>query len=452
MCSTQLDCVLAQGETERPRDGVLASGMRIPRTLSTVVADRVLAAWQDIGLGEMFIHLECVFDARLDENRLARACELALDAEPVLGCRFAVNGAWPRWERIERGSRPAPLEVVADRAAYDRFLANVPDQHTAPQAHAALWHAPDGDRLALKMSHAIADAGGTKDSMRVIADAYRRLGSDASYVPAPNLSGSRSIAQVFRALPLRAHPAIVANTMRMLRNKAPVRRIQPEKAVRHPFGWVVRHVDAERTAALAAYGKEHGATLNDLFVAAALRAIAGDSAERPGAHHRLQITVDLRRYLRSGRAGGICNLSAFDIYDIGTELGGSFAETLAKVSDVVSARKRNWLGLLDIIFGPLLAAVPYRRLVRAFEGFANRGGAFTNALTNLGPITTDDVDFGVKPRVAHLLPPVLYPPMFGAGLSGYAGTITFALGAPVAVGPRAERFLDGLLSELPASH
>lgn len=414
-----------------------------------------MAAWQDIGLGAMVIHLECAFDGRLDEGRLARACELALDAEPVLGCRFTADGAWPRWERIEHRSRPAPLELVADRAAYDRFLGDVSDLRTAPQARLALWRAPDGDRLALKVSHAVADGGGTKDSMRIIANTYRRLGSDASYVPAPNLSGSRSIAQVFRALPLRAHPSIVANTMKMLRKKpARARRIQPEIAPRESLGWVVRQIDAERTAAITAYGKERGATLNDLFVTAALRAIAAGSDERPGAHHRLQATVDLRRYVPSGRAGRVCNLSAIENVDIGADLGDSFAETLAKVSDVVSARKRNWLGLLDITLGPLLAAVPYRHLVRTFERVVGRtvrsGGAFPNALTNIGAIT-DEVDFGMRPRTAHLLPPVIYPPMFGSGLSGYSGTITFSAGAPAAVRPHAERFLDRMLAELPAS-
>jgi hypothetical protein len=67
----------------------------------------------------------------------------------------------------------------------------------------------------------------------------------------------------------------------------------------------------------------------------------------------------------------------------------------------------------------------------------------------MGPISFEDVDFGIRPRSAWLLCPPIYPPIFGAGVTGYAGSLTLSAGSRLAALPFIERFLDRMLAELP---
>ncbi len=52
------------------------------------------------------------FSARLDTERIARAFELSLDAEPVLGCRFVDHPWRPYWERLPYVKRVPPLSIM----------------------------------------------------------------------------------------------------------------------------------------------------------------------------------------------------------------------------------------------------------------------------------------------------------------------------------------------------
>jgi hypothetical protein len=47
-------------------------------------------------------------------------------------------------------------------------------------------------------------------------------------------------------------------------------------------------------------------------------------------------------------------------------------------------------------------------------------------MTNLGPIPPDCVTFDSPPASAWLLCPPIFPPFFGFGISGYAGSLTFS--------------------------
>jgi NRPS condensation-like uncharacterized protein len=165
----------------------------IPRHFRTEFADRMMLSWRDFGLGEMIIQFEMLFEDRLDEDRLRRALELVLVRHPILGCRMVVRPWHPRWERIE--GRPEIL-TVAGGAGYDGFRREVPDPFRTPQMHACLFRSPEGDRLNLRLSHLVCDAGGTKEVSADLGEIYRRLDADPGFVPEPRVGGSRAGWQV----------------------------------------------------------------------------------------------------------------------------------------------------------------------------------------------------------------------------------------------------------------
>lgn len=426
----------------------------IPERLPSVAADRMLAAWQELKVGEMTIPVEVTFDRPLDADRLARAFALALDAEPVAGCRFVAEGRRAVWERLA-GPVGDAFAYTTDPGAFERFRTRFIDMFAGPQARALLLREPSGDRLLLHVSHAIADAGGTKHFVRVLSSIYRRLGGEPGFIPEPNLAGSRSIGQLFRELPLRAHPRILLGFCRETRNGLFPRfthRFEPPVMEGGPMGFAVRHLPADRIADLAAFGHAKGATLNDLLMAAFVRAQIDVVPWDGRTQIRLQTTVDLRRYLPGRAAGGVCNLSAFDYFMPGTDPGGDYGETLERVIETTRRRKADWTGITLLCAAPMMVVLGYPALKRTFrrifaEGIASHNQP--NALTNLGPIAPGDVDFGVPPVRAWLLTPPINPPLFGLGLTGYAGTLTLSAGAPAGALPVIESFIDRIVAALP---
>ena len=71
-------------------------------------------------------------------------------------------------------------------------------------------------------------------------------------------------------------------------------------------------------------------------------------------------TVDLRNwYLEGERPGGICNASALELPNLGTDLGDVFEATLHRVSSFTRARKANWFGLNGFVtMWPLAWVLP----------------------------------------------------------------------------------------------
>ena len=425
----------------------------IPARLPTVAADRMLATWQELGVGEMAIPAELLFDRALDPDRLARAFALALDAEPIAGCRF-VRERGTSWERLAEPARGA-FTASSDGTAYGRFLTGGLDPFAGPQARAFLLQASSNDRLCVHVSHAIADAGGTKHFLGTLSSIYRRLAGEPSFVPRPNLDGARGIPQLFGALPRRAHWRVVLNLWREMRRLLLPRvthRFEPPTGPRGPTVFVVRQLAAERVARLAAFGRARQATLNDVLMAAFVRAQLATGPWDGRSQVRLQTTVDLRRYFPGRRAGGVCNLSAFDYFFPGVDPGADLEGTLARIVATTRRRKADFTGITMLCLAPLIAALPYRALKRAFRRMFRDGiddHNQPNALTNMGPITPGVVDFGVAPTAAWLLTPPIHPPLFGIGVTGYGGALTLSAGAPAHAVPAIEAFFDGVAAALP---
>jgi NRPS condensation-like uncharacterized protein len=408
-------------------------------------------------MGEFQIQFEMAFDGRLDAARLDRAVNLTMDAEPVLGCRFARDDRMPWWERLSPTARPA-LTVVGNEADYERWKTSRLDATVGPQLKACLWRADDGDRLLLKIAHHAADGGGSKEVGEIVAAIYTRLGGEPDYQPEPNLHGSRDPQQIMRRVPRLAYLKLFWNLLRRLwTGFVPLasHSMALPAGPREPWGYVVRHLDAARVARLAEHGRARQATLNDMLMAAFYRGLAAHTPWDGKSAHRVQMTVDYRRwYLPSQRGEAVCNISGFEHPFLGRELGRDFAETLARVSAITRRRKKDWFGLSELWLYKLLDLMSYTRLRETYARTLHRqrsAGNFPHALTNMGPIEPARMEFdGVSPRTAWLLCPVIYPSLFGAGVTGYKGTLTLTAGVPDNVRATIEDFMDKVVAELPA--
>jgi len=404
--------------------------------------------------GDMMIQLEMEFAQQLDTERLAKAVNLALDAEPVLGCRFVLRWWRPYWERLDDSEREAFL-LARDGGEYEAFKASSIDVYSGPQVKACLWHSPAGDRLLLKVVHEAADAGGVKEIAAAISSIYSRLADEPDYQPEPNLRGSRSLWQIMRHVPWYAYPRIYLSFLREYwANRMPpiTHTLSIEDGPRAPVTFIYRHLPIEGVSRLAQYGRTQNATLNDVVLAAFFRALV-NLGKGGRAQLRLNTTVDFRRYLPGGRGEGICNLSATEAICLGTCLGDDFESTLWRITTVTRRRKARWIGLNDYVgLAPFHSASPYavlKILLRKVMQLGREKQNIPNEFTNMGLISTESVTFEAKPLNAYLLPPPLYPPMFLAGLSGYAETLTLSASVYPSQKDITERFFDAVLAELP---
>jgi len=427
----------------------------IPKRLPSAIMDRVEAML--LSIVDMMIQLELEFPQKLDIDRLSRAIDLVLDAEPVLGCRWVPHWRKPRWERLDRNERQSFLSVNS-QDAYERFKSESINLNVGPQIKACLWQSPDRDRLLLKVSHIPADAAAVKDIAGAISSIYTELAHDPKYQPEANLKGSRDIWQVLRYIPWQAYPKIYLNFLRETRMIGKARRgaymLPFEDRARENLGFAYRFLPADRVAHLVDYGRSRDATLNDVMLAAYARALVlrGDL----GGRSRIMVmnTVDLRQwYLPTKRAEGICTLSAGEYLNLGTDVGHDFAATLQRVCTITKRRKANWIGLSQLVGALPFYSMPQSLLEGSFRKATQRLIDKHNLIpgfTNMGQIDRDRVTFDEAPSTARLLTPPTYPPHFAAGISGYAGTLTITAGVYRSQRNVVEQFLDAMVAELPS--
>jgi NRPS condensation-like uncharacterized protein len=427
----------------------------IPKRIPSAISDQ-LVAHLSFAI-DLMIQLELEFNNKLDVERLSKAIDIALDAEPVLGCRWVPHWRKPGWERLDRSERHS-FWLVDSQDKYEAFKGKSIDSHIGPQIRACLWQSSNDDHLVLKVSHIVADAGGVKEIAGTISTIYAQLVHDPNCLPEPNLRGSRGIWQVLRYIPWRAYPGIyldfLRETQHLVRAPHGTYTLPIADGPREPLTFVSRFLTANRVSYLVDYGRVHNATLNDVMLAAYVRASAlrGDWDGRS----RLMVatSVDLRqRYLPTKKAEAICNLSAVEYPDLDTDVGHNFAATVERVCAVMRRRKAGWMGVEGWLGQLPLTMLPYSWRARFYRKVAQRSIDRNNlipAFTNMGPIDPESVTFDCEPSNARLLPPPAYPPGFESGLSGYADTLTISAGVYPTQKDVVEHFLDAVVAELPS--
>lgn len=427
----------------------------IPNQFPTKAMDRSLAVMDS--LFTPIIQLEMEFDYPLDEQRLAKAVTLIMDAEPILGCRFAPRMIRPYWERIEKEQFNV-FTLTQNESEYEAFKKKGIDFNFEPQILACLYRSESTDRLTLKISHLVSDAAGVKDIAAILSNFYNRLEHEPDFHPNPNPCDSRSFWHIIRHVPWYVHPRIVLNYLHEVMNSLIPYKTHgvPIKNTSENAGkYITRHIKREELTNMIKYAKKRNATINDVLLAAIFRALSRIGDWDGKAALRIAMTIDLRRYLPKKKAESISNFSSIEILTYGTAIEDDFESTLVRVVEMVNKRKSSWLGLSAFVSTyPGIWALPFSVLniivKKGLESKANSPNSF-DWFTNMGEIPVENVDFGGNPTRAWLLPPGCNLPIFFFGCSGYGGALSLSASImpDVMNEVTTDMFFDLIISELP---
>lgn len=434
-----------------------------PRRIPAVFFDIYMDGFSRVVVPE--IHLVCRYAGRLDARRLERALLLCLDAEPVAGCRYVPRFIAPYWERLD-ARELAESTLVREQALSPGqgreqplrdFLGERIDA-SGPRARALLLSSPEGDVLALKVDHQIADAAATKAFAYLLCDIYRKLGEEPDFRPEPN-PGPRGMDQILSRIPRGRRAGMLR--LAMEEGKSTTKPLATltfsgQGPREGSPAFCLRTLSRERMAAAMEKAQSRGATINDLMLAVVMRALARETAWKPerGAL-RIMGTVDVRRYLPAGARPGMANLSSMYCLNLEDRLGDDFSETLDRVKARMDRAKDNFLGLPLMVggmsfIGPLPAGL--KKLAVAGPMLAGgRKDNFPPGYTNLGVIEPERLAFeGAAPEHAFCVVPASEPPFFVFGFSGFKGSLTLSSGfyASAQQASRMEALFDVMEQEL----
>ncbi|HEY7386956.1 MAG TPA: hypothetical protein VH640_00480, partial [Bryobacteraceae bacterium] len=134
----------------------MSANLKIPQRLPAVALDRLM--YVNRLCYDPQLHYVLKLEGRLDEARVRRAVRLAMDAEPVFGCRY-VPRKKPFWERRNDLDSLPLCEVVETtevQRELERFAARPSDATRDPLVEIRIVRGAS-DSLCLKVSHVPAD-------------------------------------------------------------------------------------------------------------------------------------------------------------------------------------------------------------------------------------------------------------------------------------------------------
>jgi NRPS condensation-like uncharacterized protein len=385
------------------------------------------------------------FDGHMDIVRLRRAVDLAIDAFPLARCRLVTGSGRPFWRDGGFTAEDMVFVVETDETEQEiqKALCRRIDELTDPQLYIEIVRSSKADWLCVVINHMLCDGADFKELLALLSSIYSNLAADPAYVPQYRM-GSRSTGQVMRVFNWKSRLEILLKHYGLSRHDNSV-VLGLEGDLAAPF-IVTRTLPASRFRAMKAYAGQRGASINDLILAAYLRAMR----QTVGKTAAIQCVVDLRKFLPDKKTGGFCNFISNLACDIGKDVGPGLDDTLAKVKSAMDAEKEDKSSLhlimeLDGLFG----ALPYR-LAR----YLVLGHYFNPpfAMSNIGILGDEQLAFGgVQATGAFMTGSIKRKPYFLLSLSTFRDEVTLSscfFGTP-ADKEKIEKFLEGIDRELP---
>jgi NRPS condensation-like uncharacterized protein len=386
------------------------------------------------------------FDRIIDEERLARAVRLTLDAEPVLGCRFVMHPWHPSWQRrndLDQVVLCSLTQTTALDQALHSFLTRAADPCRDPLVEVLILRSST-DTICIRLDHTVADASALKDFASLLASFYQQLEHDPSYRPPLTVPGDRSFRQVLHqfSLPQQIQAARQSTSVTGRWRFPTVSRDQSGPTV------ALRHLEVERLQTVKTYRSRLETTTSQILLTAFYRALFAVIQPTEDQPLYVQYSVDMRRYLPNRKAGAVCNLASLVYPILPARCGTSFDKTLVQVRNMMNAIGMSYPGLGNAVRIEALSSLGF---ALGHSLFQRTTGQAPPLFSNLGELGTPEYFGKAEVTDAYMVGPVMFPPGFMLATSSFHGKLTLAVGFCEAGTRRSdvEHFLDLFEQELP---
>jgi len=375
------------------------------------------------------IHIILRFDGALHENVLMQAVQLSLGYATLFGCKFVEHWKKPFWEPFFDASDIVTFQAVHSEVLEKKISAYIAlpfTPGTDPHIQICLFRSQT-DTLAIKLSHMLADATGTKIYLKLLTSLYRKLIS-TSDTTVPKISSDRSLEQVCHNLTLPDRLKIIQRTF--LDQRQTYNAVYTNSTIsltpKDKRGFIIKKIGRKHLSHIQTFKKAYGCTLNDILLTAFSRAIfLSHIAETNNTITlKTRIYADLRRYLPHLKKTTICTLSGTVYPVIHMNAAECFEQTLTKVHKEILSHKNNSLGLGDIpLLYLLFKFLPFafsKYIFRVFKHKKLKAQAISPVFSNFGTIDSETVSFGhTKTLETIMLPTVFSTPALGLLVSVY---------------------------------
>lgn len=331
------------------------------------------------------MHVVFTFDGGIEAEVMREATMRLIASDPYLRSRYTEVEGRPVWEEtpkeswngaffIEQGGQPLttpppPLDV-----------------RKGPQVRVGLYRDGEGDRLAVTCHHGFCDAGGALAIARDVISVYRRLMENRDHRPPERNPCNRSIKRILNLHTREERREALAEEEPFVDRWS----FPAERPGRGRPRVASRTLAPERLKLIKAFGKEHGATVNDVLVAAfflAFRKIRDDPSDI-GSPRSILTSVDLRRrYPGLYDDCPIANLSAAYEITLTAGEGAGLEDIIGDVAAITTRRKAGHLGLAAILFYEGIIARGMPAVLEFFDDMIERytaSGLKNPVFSNLG--------------------------------------------------------------------
>ena len=394
------------------------------------------------------------FDGRIDIPRLTRAVGLTLKVAPILSYRFVYHPWRSCWKKDVLSTIALPFkhsETNDPKKETEQFLTDPIDTKQGLQVSVCLIRS-EYDTLCIKLSHMVADARGLLDYIRLLSLLYNELKCNPDYMPRETQDCKRGLGQIIRMIGI---PVLTKGfcCWRYPKSEWGFPQVNSDFS---SGAFPVRMVGKERLSSIKTFCHEKGVKFTDYITAAFYQALIDIIKPRSNSQLPIQMTMDLRKYLPSGKAAAICNMTGAFYPVIRHTNGKSFDQTLQDVVKAVSVARegKSWIG--GVLFLEMISIFPgfiHTFLARYIIKRELTGGTSHPFFSNLGEIDPSLIDFGdLKAEDLGLFGPVSFPPNFLATAYSFRGQLYLNSSfCPTAADPKlVDRFFDCFLNYLPA--
>ena len=318
-------------------------------TLKAELWDKMHYLFRDFN--DRMVHVALYYDFEINLDVLKTVLICFFEKTPVLHSAFIDNKVAPYWEIKEYHindiltvAYPEDLEAAADA-----FLTQYIPPESDLQMKAAVFYKNGKSALCLIENHMCMDGGDLKYFLNALCGAYSQYDL-AGKSPVELRTGSREYTAVYddySAAEQRMAKNLYKNVCAKDDHRFPLTASGPSDR-----SFIARRtVPAEMFDAIKSVGKSHGATVNDMLLAAyfySLYELAGYGAAESVT---ISCAIDLRRHIKDNTGEGLTNHTAFMQCAV-PRRGANIFETLGYVAASSERFKKDkFMGLYGL---PLL--------------------------------------------------------------------------------------------------